>query len=168
MRIFGEASQHVENEIMEKHADILERQLNIESGNPKQTLRRLGDDVELEDEHIDELSTSVLLDSSVGNYDPENLRKIAHLLPNSKLIFIMRNPVEREFSKYRYHFQISSKQKYKRKFQNPQSFHNYVVQRLNRTDTPWRTSRYHTYVETALSLFKRENLLSQHPLKHSS
>ena len=74
----------------------------------------------------------------------------------------MRNPVDREFSKYRFHFQLSSRKKFKAKNQNAESFHRYVVQRLNGTDNAWLTSRYHRYVETALSLFERKNLLFLH------
>lgn len=144
MRMFGEAAQEIENEMMDKHTHFLENQLRNDNQN---------------NADMTSLSRAVLLDSSPGNYDLENMAKIAHLLPDSKLVFIMRDPVEREFSRYRFHYQLQSRKRFNEKNQNAEGFHRYVTQRLNATDHPWPTSLYSEYVEMALQLFKRENLL---------
>ena len=96
----------------------------------------------------------LLMDSSPCNY--RSAEKIQHLLPNSKKIYLFRDPVERVFSSYRFSSQlIQSNRK-----QTPQGFHNYVTNILPTFKTlDLRQAKYVNIARRALAVFPRENIL---------
>ena len=143
MNLFSKATLQIENELIRRQTRLLEYNL------------REGSDRMLVDFPVETL----LLDSSPGNRDPEHLHKISHVLPDSKLIFMMRDPVERTLSAYRFRYQTSERRRYRERHQNAEEFHNYVINELSVNPQPFTQSYYNISITTALQLFKRENLL---------
>ena len=88
---------------------------------------------------------------------------IHHLNPNAKLIYIMRDPVSRVFSLYRFIFQLKGAS-----FgaQSSKGFHNFVVESLDHIksqetfsgDNFFSSSLYINKIEGAMQLFGKENV----------
>ena len=99
--------------------------------------------------------------------------KIHHMLPDSRLIFIMRDPVDREFSNFRFRNQFDKRHMFSDEFQNPAGFHSYVLKMFEKSKHPFRMSYYCFAVKAALNYFKRDHLLflkfeelTQEPVHH--
>ena len=105
------------------------------------------------------LASHILLVDSSPRYNVLTTMKVHHMLPDSKLIFIMRDPVDRELSMFRFRNQFETRKIFADEFQNPQGFHTFVLNKLNNSRNPFSLSYYNVAVKAALNYFKRENLL---------
>ena len=149
MKMFGEGVQTIQNDILTRQADVLQYELQRSESSDYEHFKA-----------NEYLSRGVLLDTSPSNYLEEHMKKIAHFFPNAKVIMIMRDPVERLFSLYRYNFQLSTQSQFQAENQNSDAFHQYIVRALKRKILSSRiTIDYHIYVKAALKYFKKENLM---------
>ena len=148
MRLFAKGTMQIENELLRRHTQALQSKMRADEAQQP-----------LGAHDLDFTVDTILLDSSPGDRDPDHMRKIAHLLPDSKLIFMMRDPVERQFSAYRFRYQASERRRFREKHQNADEFDEYVMTELSANPAPFTGSYYNESIATALQLFQRENLL---------
>ncbi len=106
--------------------------------------------------HIGEASTIYM-------YDPESPKLIKKHIPDVKLIFILRNPIERVYSNYWQDIKAGEKLP---------DFHKMVLERTQRIKEMIYVSRYDIHLKRYFSLFKDDQIeillyenLKQNPLK---
>ena len=104
---------------------------------------------------------TIILEGSVSYGASDRYRNVYHLTPTAKLIYMLRDPVERVFSAYRFGFQLG----FRSDEQTPGGFHNLVVKSLAHdknakkiNDNLFRVCRYIEHMEGAIHLFGRENV----------
>ena len=116
----------------------------------------------------------LLLDSDITMYRPEAVDGILHLVPNAKAIVIMRDPVEREFSFYRFLHPKNHRYDSRYRFANtPMGFHQYILEELKQkipfterrvpfTKTHHQSACYANYIEMILQKLKPNHVLLIH------
>ena len=109
------------------------------------------------------LDKTLILDSSPWNFHNHLFPKITSFIPNAKAILIMRDPVDRLFSNFRFSAQLK-RRKDDKLFtdQTPEGFHHYITQLLdpfsNLTDHSLKSTLYHEIVSDLLDNIQRENI----------
>ena len=108
----------------------------------------------------DPLDSSLILDSSNTNYKWEMLQRIRKFIPNPRVIFSMRDPVEREFSNFRFSAQLVHKKDDPLiRDQTPEGFDRYVQQMLNLpTEKQFPQTQYPLHVQNILQTFPRDKV----------
>ena len=122
--------------------------------------------IHLEMQRVDDLDKITknnlhILDSSTTNVFSEHAIKLHKLVPNAKAIVILRDPVSREFSAFRFAAQISGKRKISWfRDQSPEGFDKYINYTITKsTGQRFRLSTYSVLVKELLKIFPKENLV---------
>ena len=111
----------------------------------------------------------IILESSVS-YSKRKVKEVLlgihHIVPNAKLLYIMRDPVERLFSSYRFDFQYRVDGI---GVQSPKGFHEYISNALESptyshisrpTKEKFTTGQYIDRIKRAVHTFGREKVLA--------
>ena len=106
------------------------------------------------------LDKTLILDSSPGNFNALPFSKLVSFVPNVKAILIMREPVDRLFSYFRFSAQVPARKNIPCfKNQTAEGFHEYVTDKLRKSGkNAFAHATYNQHVVRLLDITPRKNI----------